>query len=156
MTKPSENSFRYCFPAVLCRSERFCRRENAARKRWQMPVRHFLLYMWKVWKACVTALHNSEQIRKILQTFLFCYPYSSRTLSALQWKSFLLIFVNLTRSFLFRINFPCPFHHISQFLIFSRDISIILSFMRKHTVCTVFNSLICITEISPAFLAQSI
>ena len=88
---------------------------------------------------------------KILQTLLFCYPYSSRTSIVLQWKSFFLICANLTHCYcslrskqrrillLFADTFLCSFHHISQFLVFSCDISIVFSLMRKHTVCAVFN-----------------
>jgi len=42
-----------CFPTALCRNAELCRQENVARKRRQMPVMHFLLCMWKVWKMCV-------------------------------------------------------------------------------------------------------
>jgi len=34
-----------CFPTALCRNAELCRQENVARKRRQMPVMHFLLYM---------------------------------------------------------------------------------------------------------------
>lgn len=40
------------------------------------------------------------------------------------------------------INFPYFLHHLCKFLIFPGDISVILSFMRKHAVGAVFDSFV--------------
>ena len=117
-----------------------------------------------VWSALYT---NSEQTWKSYRLFSFAILIlAEQSLYYNENRSFLFVLIwhivtvhsVLERRILllFADTFLCSFHHISQFLVFSCDISIVFSLMRKHTVCAVFNSLFRIPEIPTAFLTQSI